>query len=128
MKFFNRLQQPIGFLFVSVFPQEFPNLENGAECTKNGTYMLRSHDRSHPIFDNIIASYGNLKDCKLYCSSEKSCCGCINICNVTCLWHALTDCKQMQSSYPGSEQCVVKKPGNSPPPSSIDDYIYLFLI
>ena len=61
----------------------------------------------------------NSKDCKLYCASQKSCCGCIKICNVTCQWNALTDCERLWNSGLHCKQCVSEKPGTSIRQSSL---------
>ena len=103
----------IGELFISVFPQEFPKLENDAQCKLNITEMLKTHETSHASSGVNVSSYLTAKDCKLYCASNSSCCGCIKVCDVTCKWYSLTDCERWRNSNSDIEQCLAEKPGIS---------------
>ena len=67
----------------------------------------------NPLLEENVASYETEKDCKFYCASENTCCGCIKVCNVTCQWNAFTDCERQRDTNVASEKCTLKKPGNS---------------
>ena len=75
--------------------------------------MLRPFDSSSPLLEDIVTSNLTEEDCKLYCASKKSCCGCTMLCNVTCQWNALTDCERAGNVTPVREQCTSRKPGKS---------------
>ena len=72
--------------------------------------MLRMLDLSRPVVFNGVVSFVNTKECELYCATKRSCCGCIQVCNVTCQWNAISDCERMMTSNQGSEKCLSEKP------------------
>ena len=98
-------------MFILVFPQDFVDHQNVDICKENGTEMLKGHIMAQFSLDHTIARYGTAKDCKLYCASSKSCCGCERICNVSCEWYSLKNCEQRknltQTCHPKSSE----KPG-----------------
>ena len=68
---------------------------------------------TNPLLEENVASYETEKDCKFYCASEDTCCGCSKVCNVTCHWYSFTDCERQGDPNLASEKCTSKKPGNS---------------
>ena len=98
-------------MFILVFPQDFVDLQNIDICKENGTEMLEYHDMAQYSLDHTIARYMTKKDCKLYCASSKSCCGCERICTVSCEWYTLNNCERRKNSTQTCQQKASEKPG-----------------
>ena len=99
-------------LFVTVFPQEYVNPNNNANCEKNSTHSLGTYIPSPTSLDNNITSHVTASGCELYCASEKSCCGCKKVCDKKCKWNMITNCEQRKDPKPYNDQCLSEKPGN----------------
>ena len=93
-----------------VFPQDFLNSKNDAHVRKNRNKTDKEFFPERPWMDEKTSSYVTVKDCKLYCASERRCCGCIKVCNDTCRWNTLTDCERPNDSNPAKKQNLSRKP------------------
>ena len=112
---FNLLsKQPIDtIIFISVFPKDFSNLEISENLAKEKTETVNALSKSNTSFSHTITIHLTENECKLYCASDKHCCGCMKFCNETCRWNNVMDCELMRESNPAVKTILSKKPGKS---------------
>ena len=68
---------------------------------------------TNPLLEKTATCYTDATECKLYCGSVDSCCGCVKFSDITCQWIAVTNCKRWRNLNLGSEKCLSEKPGKS---------------
>ena len=92
------------------FPQDFIRHENSASCKENSPGHLKVFKIPHFSLKYKISNSVAAFECELYCASTKTCWGCLNICNKTCQWNAITNCERKDSTKDPAKQISSTKP------------------
>ena len=66
---------------------------------------------SDPSSNHTIDEILSVRECELFCASEKTCWGCIKTCNETCGWSATTDSQPKKDPRHLGKPNALQKPG-----------------
>ena len=102
----------ITLLFI-VFPKDFSTLKNALSCKENSDYILESFPPSDAAPSLITDKSDALNECEFYCATEERCWGCSAVCNKSCQWNAVKDCRPQRNFEELSHKGVSRKAGKS---------------
>ena len=91
-------------IYVSAFPEEFIRSEKNISCdvNKKNTLERFPYDTWTSLNDSNTAGHlernSSLNQCERYCASKNECWGCIDNCQNSCQWIAVSQCDGLSAA------------------------------
>ena len=95
------------------FPDDFAKSISVDGCKEPGDDILKRFTCTDTAPSQIINKSFARNECELYCSTDKNCWGCRQVCHNSCQWNAVKDCTIKENSENGLEALITQKTGNS---------------